>query len=64
MAQEPSHTVKANDVAALTAAAIELAGLWRFQPDAYEDGERLGYQEPDLDLRCWCEVAVPCAFDD
>ncbi|MCL4505533.1 MAG: GNAT family N-acetyltransferase [Chloroflexi bacterium] len=44
--------------------AIDLTGLWRFQPDAFEDGERMGYHSSDLDTRLWREVGVPCAFDD
>ena len=42
---------------------IDLNGLWRFQPDAFVDGERLGYQQYDVDTRQWREVSVPCAFD-
>lgn len=43
---------------------ISLCGIWRFQIDAYEDGEQLGYAEEHCDTRFWREVYVPCAFDD
>ncbi len=44
--------------------SIDLTGLWRFQPDAFGDGERMGYPRPDCDTRFWREVSVPIAFDD
>jgi beta-glucuronidase len=43
---------------------MDLTGLWHFQPDAFDDGERLGYQNADVDTRRWRDVHVPCAFDD
>jgi beta-glucuronidase len=45
-------------------ASLDLTGVWRFQPDAYDDGERLGYAQPSHDAGRWRETAVPCAFDD
>lgn len=42
----------------------DLCGVWRFQIDAYEEGERLGYAAEHCDIRYWREVLVPCAFDD
>ncbi len=45
-------------------ASIDLTGVWRFQPDAYADGERLAYPLPSHDAGRWREVGVPCAFDD
>lgn len=44
--------------------SINLAGVWRFQPDASGDGERMGYHRPECDTRFWREVSVPIAFDD
>src|SRR5690242_7076247 len=64
MAQEPIHLAVAPEGLTGRNAVIDLTGLWRFQPDAFGDGERLGYQQPDLNVRRWREVAVPCAFDD
>lgn len=43
---------------------INLTGLWRFQPDAFNEGERLGYQQASFDVRLWREVSVPCSFDE
>ena len=43
---------------------IDLTGVWRFQPDAFDDGERMGYHRPDCNTRFWREVRVPIAFDD
>ncbi len=43
---------------------IGLSGLWRFQPDAYDEGEERGWAAPDCDCRLWREVSVPCSFDD
>ncbi len=43
---------------------IGLSGLWRFQPDAYDEGEERGWSAPDCDCRRWREVRVPCSFDD
>jgi len=44
-------------------AALDLTGLWRFQPDPYAEGEGSGWTTPDYDVRFWREVRVPCAFD-
>lgn len=41
-----------------------IRGPWRFQIDAYEDGEALGYGHDECDTRLWREVPVPIAFDD
>ena len=43
---------------------MDLTGLWRFQPDAFNEGERLGYAAVACETRLWREVSVPCAFDD
>ena len=42
---------------------IDLTGLWRFQPDPFNEGEQLGWQAPATDVRFWREVRVPCVFD-
>ena len=44
--------------------SIDLTGLWRFAPDAFDDGERMGYAATEVDTRRWREVSVPCTFDD
>ncbi|MHB9109711.1 MAG: GNAT family N-acetyltransferase [Armatimonadota bacterium] len=44
-------------------AALDLTGLWRFQPDPFQEGEGLGWTAPEYDIRCWREVRVPCVFD-
>ena len=44
--------------------SIDLSGLWRFAPDAFDDGERMGYAAAEVDTRRWREVSVPCTFDD
>ncbi|HEY3343058.1 MAG TPA: GNAT family N-acetyltransferase, partial [Anaerolineae bacterium] len=33
-------------------------------PDAFDDGECMGYAAAGLDTRRWREVSVPCTFDD
>lgn len=43
---------------------IDVTGLWRFQPDAYDEGERRGFFEPGFDCARWREVRVPCCFDE
>src|SRR5512146_1614723 len=43
---------------------LDLTGLWRFAPDAFDDGEKLGYQATEVDTRRWREVNLPCTFDD
>ncbi len=43
---------------------LDLTGLWRFAPDAFDDGEKMGYPAAGLDTRRWREVNVPCTFDD
>ena len=43
---------------------IDLTGVWRFQPDAFNEGDRMGYQGVDCDTRLWREASVPCSFDD
>ena len=43
---------------------IDVTGLWRFQPDAYDEGERRGYFMPGFDCARWREVRVPCCFDE
>lgn len=42
---------------------IGLNGVWRFQPDPYEEGEALGWFADDCDSRLWRETAVPSTFD-
>jgi len=42
---------------------LDLTGLWRFQPDPYDEGEGLGWTALDCDVRFWREVRVPCVFD-
>jgi beta-glucuronidase len=44
--------------------SIDLSGLWRFTPDAFDDGEHMGYAAAGVDTRRWREVSVPCTFDD
>ena len=41
----------------------DLGGLWRLQPDAADEGERLGYHEPGLSVQHWREAEVPSTFD-
>jgi len=40
----------------------DLAGVWRFQPDACDEGETVGYHDAGYDISRWREVAVPCSF--
>jgi len=42
---------------------INLCGLWRFQPDPSEDGEKVGYYDTKYDFSLWREVFLPCDFD-
>ena len=42
---------------------IDLCGLWRFQPDAAEEGERLGYPTAESEPRMWREAMLPATFE-
>lgn len=42
---------------------IDLCGLWRFQPDPSNEGEKAGYYNPDYDFSLWREIRLPCDFD-
>lgn len=42
---------------------IDLCGLWRFQPDPSEEGEKIGYFDPEYDIKLWREVQIPCDFE-
>ncbi|MCX5662865.1 MAG: hypothetical protein NTW19_24545 [Planctomycetota bacterium] len=44
-------------------ASIDLSGLWRFQPDPHDEGERRGFFRPGHDAQRWLEVNVPAPFD-
>ena len=48
----------------LCARTLDLTGLWRFEPDAYDEGERRGFYAPEHDCARWREVRVPCCLDD
>lgn len=41
---------------------VDLTGLWQFQPDPCDEGERDGWSEPAHETRLWREVRVPCDF--
>jgi beta-glucuronidase len=43
--------------------SLDLVGLWRFQPDLGDAGERLGYLLPTYDAHRWREVRVPADFE-
>jgi beta-glucuronidase len=43
--------------------AIGMCGLWRFQPDVAQEGEKAGYQEVGYDDTRWREVWLPNGFD-
>jgi len=42
---------------------INLCGLWKFQPDPSEEGEKVGYFDPECDSSLWREVLLPSDFD-
>ena len=42
---------------------IELDGVWRFQPDPCDEGETVGWPQPDFDRSGWREVTAPAGFD-
>lgn len=44
-------------------AALDLCGLWRFQPDPADEGEALGYFSTECDIRFWREVRLPADFE-
>jgi len=48
----------------MTRDRIDLAGVWRAQPDACDEGERAGWQQANFDVRLWREVEVPSTFAD
>ncbi len=43
--------------------ALDLCGLWRFQPDPAGEGEAAGYFRADYDARFWREVRLPADFE-
>ncbi len=43
--------------------AIDLTGLWRFQPDPSGTGQLRGYTGVDYDDHRWREVWVPADFE-
>lgn len=43
--------------------ALDLCGLWRFQPDPSGEGETAGYFRADHDARRWREVRLPADFE-
>ncbi len=43
--------------------ALDLCGLWRFQPDPADEGEAAGYFRADCDARFWREVRLPADFE-
>ena len=47
----------------MTRKTIDLSGMWRFQPDPHDDGERLGFMQPATDNRRWPRALVPGSFD-
>lgn len=42
---------------------LDLCGLWLFQPDPADEGERLGYSRADYNARFWREVRLPADFE-
>jgi len=42
---------------------IDLCGLWRFQPDASQEGEKAGYFHTDHNCQYWREAMLPCDFE-
>ncbi|MHC4715357.1 MAG: GNAT family N-acetyltransferase [Planctomycetota bacterium] len=42
---------------------IELDGVWRFQPDPCDEGEKVGWFHADFDRRMWREVTAPASFN-
>jgi beta-glucuronidase len=42
---------------------IDLCGVWRFQPDPFEEGEHLGYPAIGPDVSGWREVSLPGVVD-
>ena len=43
--------------------SLDLCGVWRFQPDPGNEGERAGYARPRYDVRLWREARLPATFD-
>ena len=43
--------------------SLDLCGVWRFQPDPGDEGERAGYPQPTHDIRLWREAHLPATFD-
>jgi len=44
-------------------AALDLCGLWLFQPDPADEGETAGYFCTDCNARFWREVRLPADFE-
>jgi len=42
---------------------VELSGSWRFQPDPFGEGEKLGYHCDSFDASSWRRTRVPSSFD-
>jgi GNAT superfamily N-acetyltransferase len=43
--------------------ALDLCGLWFFQPDPADEGESLGYSRAEYNARFWREVRLPADFE-
>ncbi|MHC5033471.1 MAG: glycoside hydrolase family 2 protein [Planctomycetota bacterium] len=42
---------------------LDLTGVWRCQPDHFEEGEDDGYQSADHDVRRWLEAWIPSTME-
>lgn len=42
---------------------IDLCGIWKFQPDPSQEGEKAGFFDPEYNTRFWREVRLPCDFE-
>ncbi|KPK62357.1 MAG: hypothetical protein AMK73_06200, partial [Planctomycetes bacterium SM23_32] len=47
----------------MTRQTLDLTGLWRCQPDPFDEGEEEGYWRAGCDVRQWRETTVPGSFE-
>ncbi len=47
----------------INASTLELPAIWRCQPDPFDEGECLGWHQPDMDTTPWRESRIPGTFE-
>lgn len=47
----------------ITSSSIDVPSIWRCQPDPFDEGERLGWDQADIDITKWRETRIPGTFE-